>query len=199
VGFIGLLGWIDFHRNESTPRMAFVLLEHYKRVRLVGIFRTDSNRTMKHKPKFQLVVFAALVCLASCSTPWQRNAIPHKEPHKSEEADVTLTFQQFDYENNKRAVIQFANHSSHDVVWYGVGSGPFYFLQKRGLFNWQALSRAGLCGTGAGEHRLAAGQIFKFSVYLAKYGKGQFQVGVNYHLPSRDQTLTTWSPPFKRR
>lgn len=33
VGFIGLLGWIDFHRNESTPRMPFVLLEHYKRVR----------------------------------------------------------------------------------------------------------------------------------------------------------------------
>jgi len=33
VGFIGWLWWIDFQRNESTPSLSFVLLEHYKRVR----------------------------------------------------------------------------------------------------------------------------------------------------------------------
>ncbi|MCX6852368.1 MAG: hypothetical protein NTY98_26055 [Verrucomicrobia bacterium] len=156
---------------------------------------------MKHKPKFQLAVFAALFCLASCSTPWQKNALPHREPHKSDESDVTLTFQRLEGEDNGHAVILFANHSKHDVVWYGYGygGGPTYFLQKRGLRNWQALSQGGWCGTGAGDHCLAAGQSLEFNVRLFSYGKGQFQVGVNYHLPSRDQTLTTWSPPFKRR
>jgi hypothetical protein len=154
---------------------------------------------MKHKPKFQLVVFAALVCLASCSTPWQRNAIPHKEPHKSDEADVTLTFLRFESQNNDFALIRFTNHSKHDLSWYGENHTPFWFLQKRGPFKWQAVSLGGWCGTGAGHHRLAVGQSYEFRVRLAEYGKGQFQVGVDYHVPSREQNLITWSPPFRRR
>ena len=155
--------------------------------------------TVKLKAKISIVAFAALACLASCSTPWQKYAIPHKEPSKSAENDVTLTFQRFESQNNDFAVIRFTNNSRRDLIWFGEAHTPFWFIEKRGLFKWQAVSLGSWCGTGAGHHLLAVGQSFEFRVRLAEYGKGQFQVGVDYHLPSRDQNLVSWSSPFRRR